>query len=109
LGALAVCIVCDRKLPSWFEIETPVGKYNPAWAILKHDGTAMYLARDTKGTKGFLKHIRLLERAGLVRRDVRGREHVLSFNVYTHLTVPPNGSNRIEHCGSDGCARSTRS
>ncbi len=27
------------------------------------------------------KHIRLLERAGLVRRDVRGREHVLSFNV----------------------------
>ena len=27
------------------------------------------------------KHIRLLERAGLVRRDVRGREHVLSFDV----------------------------
>jgi DNA-binding transcriptional ArsR family regulator len=28
------------------------------------------------------KHIRLLERAGLVRRHVRGREHVLSFNVH---------------------------
>jgi DNA-binding transcriptional ArsR family regulator len=27
------------------------------------------------------KHIRVLERAGLVRRDVRGREHVLSFNA----------------------------
>jgi DNA-binding transcriptional ArsR family regulator len=27
------------------------------------------------------KHIRLLERAGLVRRQVRGREHVLSFNA----------------------------
>jgi DNA-binding transcriptional ArsR family regulator len=27
------------------------------------------------------KHIRLLERAGLIRRDVRGREHVLSFNA----------------------------
>ena len=26
------------------------------------------------------KHIRLLERAGLVRRRVRGREHVLSLN-----------------------------
>jgi DNA-binding transcriptional ArsR family regulator len=26
------------------------------------------------------KHIRLLERAGLVRRDVRGREHVISFD-----------------------------
>jgi DNA-binding transcriptional ArsR family regulator len=27
------------------------------------------------------KHIRVLERAGLVRRHVRGREHVLSFNA----------------------------
>jgi DNA-binding transcriptional ArsR family regulator len=27
------------------------------------------------------KHIRLLERAGLVRRHVRGREHVLSFDA----------------------------
>jgi DNA-binding transcriptional ArsR family regulator len=27
------------------------------------------------------KHIRLLERAGLVRRHVRGREHVLSFHA----------------------------
>ena len=27
------------------------------------------------------KHIRLLERAGLVRRQVRGREHILSFNA----------------------------
>lgn len=27
------------------------------------------------------KHIRLLERAGLVRREIRGRDHWLSFNV----------------------------
>jgi DNA-binding transcriptional ArsR family regulator len=27
------------------------------------------------------KHIRLLERAGLVRRRVSGREHVISFNL----------------------------
>jgi hypothetical protein len=43
------------KLPSWFEIDTPVGKYNPDWAILKHDGQAVYLVRETKGTKDFLK------------------------------------------------------
>jgi type III restriction enzyme len=43
------------KLPSWFEIDTPVGKYNPDWAILKHDGQAMYIVRETKGTKDFLK------------------------------------------------------
>jgi type III restriction enzyme len=43
------------KLPGWFEIDTPVGKYNPDWAILKQDGQAMYLVRETKGTKDFLK------------------------------------------------------
>jgi len=43
------------KLPSWFVIDTPVGKYNPDWAILKHDGQAIYLVRETKGTKDFLK------------------------------------------------------
>ena len=43
------------KLPGWFEIDTPVGKYNPDWAILKHDGQALYLVRETKGTKDFLK------------------------------------------------------
>jgi len=43
------------KLPGWFEIDTPVGKYNPDWAILKHDGQALYLVRETKDTKDFLK------------------------------------------------------
>lgn len=43
------------KLPGWFEIDTPVGKYNPDWAILKHDDRALYLVRETKGTKDFLK------------------------------------------------------
>jgi restriction endonuclease len=28
------------KLPGWFVIDTPVGTYNPDWAILKHDGQA---------------------------------------------------------------------
>jgi type III restriction enzyme len=43
------------KLPRWFEIDTPIGKYNPDWAILKHDDTTLYLVRETKGTKDFLK------------------------------------------------------
>jgi restriction endonuclease len=43
------------KLPGWFEVETPVGKYNPDWAILKHDRQALYLVRETKGTRDFLK------------------------------------------------------
>jgi type III restriction enzyme len=43
------------KLPGWFEIDTPVGKYNPDWAILKHDGQALYLVRETKATRDFEK------------------------------------------------------
>jgi type III restriction enzyme len=27
------------KLPDWFKIETPLGKYNPDWAIVRDDGT----------------------------------------------------------------------
>ncbi len=43
------------KLPGWFTIDTPVGKYNPDWAILKHDDHALYLVRETKSTPNFLK------------------------------------------------------
>jgi type III restriction enzyme len=43
------------KLPGWFKVETPIGEYNPDWAILKHDDTVLYLVRETKGTKDFEK------------------------------------------------------
>jgi type III restriction enzyme len=43
------------KLPGWFEIETPIGKYNPDWAILKHNDHTLYLVRETKSTHDFLK------------------------------------------------------
>lgn len=43
------------KLPSWFRVETPIGEYNPDWAIVKHEDTTIYLVRETKGTKDFEK------------------------------------------------------
>lgn len=43
------------KLPGWFKVETPLGTYNPDWAIVKHDGQTLYLVRETKSTKEFLK------------------------------------------------------
>jgi type III restriction enzyme len=43
------------KLPDWFRVETPVGTYNPDWAIVKHNDETIYLVRETKGTKNFLK------------------------------------------------------
>jgi type III restriction enzyme len=43
------------KLPNWFKVQTPIGEYNPDWAILKHDDTVLYLVRETKGTKNIEK------------------------------------------------------
>ncbi len=43
------------KLPAKFEIDTPVGKYNPDWAVVKHDSQTLYLVRETKSTKDFEK------------------------------------------------------
>ncbi len=39
------------KLPAWFRVPTPVGEYNPDWAILKKNGNIVYMIRETKGTK----------------------------------------------------------
>lgn len=43
------------KLPAWFKIETPIGTYNPDWAIVKHDDETVYLVRETKSTKDMSK------------------------------------------------------
>jgi type III restriction enzyme len=48
------------KLPSWFKVQTPIGSYNPDWAIVKHDDDTLYLVRETKGSTD-LSQLRLNE------------------------------------------------
>ncbi len=43
------------KLPGWFMIDTPLGTYNPDWAIVKQEDAKVYLVRETKSTKEQLK------------------------------------------------------
>ena len=50
------------KLPGWFIVPTPVGDYNPDWAILRKNGDIVYLIRETKATKEQLR-LRGLEHA----------------------------------------------
>ncbi len=47
------------KLPAWFKVPTPVGEYNPDWAIVWEErdpygsitsDPLLYLVRETKGT-----------------------------------------------------------
>jgi len=39
------------KLPGWFQVPTPIGSYNPDWAILRKNGDIVYMIRETKATK----------------------------------------------------------
>lgn len=70
------------KLPSWFRVETPIGEYNPDWAIVKHEDTTIYLVRETKGTKDFEK-LRNSE-ADKVRC---GRKHFEALDVNFKVVV----------------------
>ncbi len=50
------------KLPGWFQVPTPLGTYNPDWAVLvqEEDGERLYFVVETKG--------------GLFSDDLGGRE-----------------------------------
>jgi len=50
------------KLPAWFKVQTPMGEYNPDWAIVKEEEGSgqLYLVRETKGSDD--------------TEDLRGRE-----------------------------------
>ena len=38
------------KLPNWFKIPTPIGNYNPDWAIVLNDSEKVYFVAETKNT-----------------------------------------------------------
>ncbi len=38
------------KFPSWFKIPTPIGNYNPDWAVVFEDDRRIYFVAETKNT-----------------------------------------------------------
>lgn len=38
------------KLPGRFAVDTPIGPYNPDWALVYEEDIKVYLVRETKGT-----------------------------------------------------------
>lgn len=38
------------KLPEWFKIPTPIGSYNPDWAVIFEDDKRIYFVAETKDT-----------------------------------------------------------
>ena len=66
------------KLPRWFQVPTPLGPYNPDWAVLIQDdqGERLYLVVETKGS-AFLDDLRNAERA----KVECGRAHFKALQV----------------------------
>ncbi|WP_417494468.1 DEAD/DEAH box helicase family protein [Maricaulis sp.] len=81
------------KLPSWFTVDTPVGRYNPDWAIVMNDpdseGEKLYFVRETKGTHN-LDDLRPDEK----RKILCGKRHFtdaldVSYRVVTQASELP--------------------
>ncbi len=43
------------KLPFWFKISTPIGKYNPDWALIFKNEKRIYFVAETKSTTDLSK------------------------------------------------------
>lgn len=66
------------KLPDWFEVDTPLGKYRPDWAVVMVDGEQekLYFICETKGSKDPTK-LRISERLKIES----GRAHFKALEV----------------------------
>ena len=64
------------KLPNWFKVQTPIGHYNPDWAIVAEKDSKVYLVRETKSTKDEGKR-----RAKENQKIQCGEKHFKALNV----------------------------
>ncbi len=89
------CDLDDRvrfycKLPAQFKVDTPVGPYNPDWAIVTENEEKLYLIRETKSTRN-LAALRDKERDKIAC----GRKHFaaigVDYEVATTLEEALNG------------------
>lgn len=70
------------KLPSWFKIDTPLGTYNPDWALVWEDGEEqkLYFVVETKGGL-FDDSIKLTEQAKIEC----GKKHFVAIDTGVEL------------------------
>lgn len=66
------------KLPSWFKIHTPVGKYNPDWAVAFDGDRRIYFVAETKGSDDINdNHLSANERSKITA----ARQHFAEIDV----------------------------
>jgi type III restriction enzyme len=77
------------KLPDWFKIPTPIGNYNPDWAIvrkLESGEKKVYLVRETKGTTD----IDALRFEGEGWKIEFGRQHFIAIDIDYKVATKAN-------------------
>lgn len=89
------------KLPSGFYINTPVGKYNPDWAIAFHDGKVkhIYFVAETKGDLSSMQLRKIEEiKVHCAREDFKKiSSNTVKYEVIDRYDTLLNRSNEIVH------------
>ena len=68
------------KLPFWFKIQTPIGPYNPDWAIVFKDEKKIYFVAETKSAGQELR--------GSEKLKIKcGKEHFKEFDDVVYKRV----------------------
>jgi restriction endonuclease len=76
------------KLPNWFKIDTPLGTYNPDWAILfeKDNEEKLYFVVESKGTLG-IEFLRPAEKGKIdcgIKAHSVAKKKTLAKNKFIH-------------------------
>lgn len=72
------------KLPNWFKIDTPVGAYNPDWAVVFDGNERVYFVAETKDTSNVNDELlRALEKAKIIA----GRQHFKTIDVQFNAPI----------------------
>ena len=72
------------KLPFWFKIKTPIGDYNPDWALIKKNEKTVYFVAETKSAG---QELRTSEK----RKIKCGRAHFKEFDDVEYRQVATVG------------------
>ena len=86
------------KLPGWFKIPTPLGNYNPDWAVVKQVQDKVYFVAETKNTG---KGIQVGVDAGKLRENERlkiecGERHFEALGGLAYCVVEKVGDLKLE-------------
>lgn len=73
------------KLPSWFKIETPVGPYNPDWALMYQNDDLLYFVAETKDEKA-AKDLNLLRPIERLKIE-SGKKHFKAYQKIAFKVV----------------------